>query len=39
MSRDGGPSTGLSLTLQDPMWSVSERGPVRNVLVVVPAAE
>jgi len=39
LNLDGGPSTGLSLTLQDPMWSVSERGPVRNVLVVVPAAE
>lgn len=39
LNLDGGPSTGLSLALEDPMWSVGERGPVRNVLVVGPASE
>lgn len=39
LNLDGGPSTGLSLALDDPAWSVAERGPVRNVLVVVPASE
>ena len=39
LNLDGGPSTGLSLALDDPRWSVNERGPVRNVLVVTPAAQ
>ncbi|HEX3132456.1 MAG TPA: phosphodiester glycosidase family protein [Planctomycetota bacterium] len=43
LNLDGGPSTGLSLSLplavEDPAWSVVERGPVRNVLVVSPAAQ
>lgn len=39
LNLDGGPSTGLSLALEDPTWSVNERGPVRNVLVVTPVAE
>ena len=39
LNLDGGPSTGLSLALDDPIWSVAERGPVRNVLVVLPASE
>jgi uncharacterized protein YigE (DUF2233 family) len=36
LNLDGGPSTGLSVVLEDPRWSVVERGPVRNVLVLVP---
>ncbi len=39
LNLDGGPSTGLSLALEDPRWSVNERGPVRNVLAVTPAAQ
>jgi uncharacterized protein YigE (DUF2233 family) len=43
LNLDGGPSTGLSLALspavEDAAWSVSERGPVRNVLVVCPSPE
>ncbi len=39
LNLDGGPSTGLSSVLDGPGWSVVERGPVRNVLVVVPAQE
>lgn len=39
LNLDGGPSTGVSLVLDDPAWSLPERGPVRNVLVVAPAAE
>lgn len=39
LNLDGGPSTGLSLALDEPVWSMAERGPVRNVLVVAPAAE
>lgn len=39
LNLDGGPSTGLSLAVDDPAWSVGERGPVRNVLVVAPAPE
>ena len=38
LNLDGGPSTGLSLALDDPRWSVAERGPVRNVLVILPRA-
>jgi Phosphodiester glycosidase len=34
LNLDGGPSTGLSLALDDPTWSMAERGPVRNVLVI-----
>ncbi len=33
LNLDGGPSTGLSVALDDPAWSFNERGPVRNVLV------
>ncbi len=36
LNLDGGPSTGLSLALDDPRWSLNERGPVRNVLVFSP---
>lgn len=39
LNLDGGPSTGLSLALDDPAWSMAELGPVRNVLVVAPAPE
>lgn len=39
LNLDGGPSTGLSLALDDAEWSVRERGPVRNVLVVSAAPE
>lgn len=39
LNLDGGPSTGLSLAVEDPAWSMSERGPVRNVLLVAPARE
>lgn len=43
LNLDGGPSTGLSLTpalaVEGPAWSMAERGPVRNVLVVAPASE
>jgi hypothetical protein len=34
LNLDGGPSTGLSVALDDPTWSMAERGPVRNVLVI-----
>jgi uncharacterized protein YigE (DUF2233 family) len=36
LNLDGGPSTGLSLAFAEPEWSVVERGPVRNVVVVSP---
>lgn len=36
LNLDGGPSTGLSLALDDPAWSSGERGPVRNILVFAP---
>jgi len=37
LNLDGGPSTGLSLGVDDPVWSFNERGPVRNVLVISPS--
>ena len=39
LNLDGGPSTGLSLALDDPAWSITESGPVRNVLVFTATAE
>ena len=38
LNLDGGPSTGLSVALDDPTWSMAERGPVRNVLVIAAPA-
>ena len=36
LNLDGGPSAGLSVALDDPTWSMVERGPVRNVLMIAP---